>query len=221
MRLQAARVLIQRLQPKAPGPHAPHTVAERLACPVSVRVSEKGSLAFSEFSAEVHDFRAEKRSVSLGQSVIEKAAASSAQIEAENVALNSTMGNTPGGMPGPGGQGQGSKDKKEDDKKKKHEALRGPDNSLSLLFLLTFSLLFIHFFNVFHCFFFSLTFSLLFMSLLREALAPPSHFGRKKRKMKGAQVASKLPSVVPTSKCWSQPVVMRFTMLYLRVFELF
>eukprot|EP00437_Effrenium_voratum_P041879 CAMPEP_0181477012 /NCGR_PEP_ID=MMETSP1110-20121109/41999_1 /TAXON_ID=174948 /ORGANISM="Symbiodinium sp., Strain CCMP421" /LENGTH=449 /DNA_ID=CAMNT_0023602305 /DNA_START=66 /DNA_END=1415 /DNA_ORIENTATION=+ len=34
-----------------------------------------------------------------------------------------------------------------------------------------------------------------------EALAPPSHFGRKKRKMKGAQVASKLPSVVPTSKC--------------------
>ena len=34
------------------------------------------------------------------------------------------MGNTPGGMPGPGGQGQGSKDKKEDDKKKKHEALK-------------------------------------------------------------------------------------------------
>ncbi|CAJ1335506.1 unnamed protein product, partial [Effrenium voratum] len=34
-----------------------------------------------------------------------------------------------------------------------------------------------------------------------EALAPPSHFGRKKRKMKGAQVASKLPTVVPTSKC--------------------
>merc|ERR1719507_1796798 len=35
----------------------------------------------------------------------------------------------------------------------------------------------------------------------KDALAPPSHFGRKKRKMKGSQVASKLPTVVPNSKC--------------------
>eukprot|EP00928_Gymnodinium_smaydae_P019458 TRINITY_DN1746_c0_g1_i1.p1 TRINITY_DN1746_c0_g1~~TRINITY_DN1746_c0_g1_i1.p1 ORF type:complete len:495 (-),score=140.05 TRINITY_DN1746_c0_g1_i1:68-1402(-) len=34
-----------------------------------------------------------------------------------------------------------------------------------------------------------------------EALAPPSHFGRKKRKVKGTIASSKLPSVVPTSKC--------------------
>jgi len=34
-----------------------------------------------------------------------------------------------------------------------------------------------------------------------EALAPPSHFGRKKRKMKGTQAVSKLPNVVPNSKC--------------------
>merc|ERR1719429_81633 len=35
----------------------------------------------------------------------------------------------------------------------------------------------------------------------KEALAPPSHFGRKKKKSKGSQVASKLPTVVPNSKC--------------------
>merc|ERR1719512_232490 len=35
----------------------------------------------------------------------------------------------------------------------------------------------------------------------KEALAPPSHFGRKKKKSKGTQVASKLPTVVPNSKC--------------------
>merc|ERR1719343_1130821 len=35
----------------------------------------------------------------------------------------------------------------------------------------------------------------------KEALAPPSHFGRKKRKAKGTQIASKLPSVIPTAKC--------------------
>lgn len=35
----------------------------------------------------------------------------------------------------------------------------------------------------------------------REALAPPSHFGRKKRNAKGAMASSKLPSVVPNSKC--------------------
>jgi len=35
----------------------------------------------------------------------------------------------------------------------------------------------------------------------KDMLAPPSHFGRKKRKMKGAIGTSKLPNVVPTSKC--------------------
>merc|ERR1711972_1301834 len=35
----------------------------------------------------------------------------------------------------------------------------------------------------------------------KEAMAPPSHFGRKKKKSKGSQTASKLPTVVPNSKC--------------------
>jgi len=35
----------------------------------------------------------------------------------------------------------------------------------------------------------------------KEAMAPPSNFGRKKKKSKGTQVASKLPNVVPNSKC--------------------
>jgi len=35
----------------------------------------------------------------------------------------------------------------------------------------------------------------------KEALAPPSHFGRKKRKTKGAMQSSKLPVVVPNAKC--------------------
>jgi len=35
----------------------------------------------------------------------------------------------------------------------------------------------------------------------KESMAPPSNFGRKKKKSKGTQVASKLPNVVPNSKC--------------------
>merc|ERR1719313_2868103 len=35
----------------------------------------------------------------------------------------------------------------------------------------------------------------------KDMLAPPSHFGRKKRKTKGAMGTNKLPSVVPNSKC--------------------
>mmetsp|Transcript_7713 Transcript_7713/g.16951 ORF Transcript_7713/g.16951 Transcript_7713/m.16951 type:complete len:456 (+) Transcript_7713:83-1450(+) len=35
----------------------------------------------------------------------------------------------------------------------------------------------------------------------QDMFAPPSHFGRKKRKTKGAMAASKLPIVVPNSKC--------------------
>jgi len=35
----------------------------------------------------------------------------------------------------------------------------------------------------------------------KDALAPPSHFGRKKRKMKGALGTNKLPTVTPNSKC--------------------
>merc|ERR1719491_416777 len=35
----------------------------------------------------------------------------------------------------------------------------------------------------------------------KEPMAPPSHFGRKKKKSKGTQVASRLPNVVPNSKC--------------------
>eukprot|EP00448_Togula_jolla_P024480 CAMPEP_0170583764 /NCGR_PEP_ID=MMETSP0224-20130122/8319_1 /TAXON_ID=285029 /ORGANISM="Togula jolla, Strain CCCM 725" /LENGTH=449 /DNA_ID=CAMNT_0010907133 /DNA_START=77 /DNA_END=1426 /DNA_ORIENTATION=+ len=35
----------------------------------------------------------------------------------------------------------------------------------------------------------------------KEALVPPSHFGRKKKKMKGTLAASKLPAIVPNSKC--------------------
>jgi len=35
----------------------------------------------------------------------------------------------------------------------------------------------------------------------KDALAPPSHFGRKKRKMKGAMGVNKLPTVTPNSKC--------------------
>merc|ERR1719191_2316405 len=35
----------------------------------------------------------------------------------------------------------------------------------------------------------------------KDMLAPPSHFGRKKRKTKGALGVSKLPTVVPNSKC--------------------
>merc|ERR1719215_671877 len=35
----------------------------------------------------------------------------------------------------------------------------------------------------------------------KEAMAPPSHFGRKKRKSKGSSVATRLPSVVPNAKC--------------------
>jgi 26S proteasome regulatory subunit T2 len=34
-----------------------------------------------------------------------------------------------------------------------------------------------------------------------DALAPPSHFGRKKRKTKGTSVSSKLPTTVPNAKC--------------------
>jgi len=68
------------------------------------------------------------------------------------------MGNAPGGMPGPGGRGQGQdgqkkKDKDEEDKKK------------------------------------------------RPPIAPPSHFGRKKKKSKGTLAASKLPTIVPATKC--------------------
>merc|ERR550537_1888835 len=35
----------------------------------------------------------------------------------------------------------------------------------------------------------------------KEALAPPSHFGRKKRKVKGALGVNKLPTVLPNAKC--------------------
>merc|ERR1719191_1188588 len=35
----------------------------------------------------------------------------------------------------------------------------------------------------------------------KDMLAPPSHFGRKKRKTKGTQGAQKLPTVVPNNKC--------------------
>jgi len=35
----------------------------------------------------------------------------------------------------------------------------------------------------------------------KDALAPPSHFGRKKRKMKGAIGVNKLPAITPNSKC--------------------
>jgi len=35
----------------------------------------------------------------------------------------------------------------------------------------------------------------------KDMLAPPSHFGRKKRKQKGAMGTNKLPAVAPTSKC--------------------
>jgi len=35
----------------------------------------------------------------------------------------------------------------------------------------------------------------------KESMAPPSTFGRRKKKSKGTQVASKLPNVVPNSKC--------------------
>eukprot|EP00440_Ansanella_granifera_P000423 gb/GFBE01000457.1/.p1 GENE.gb/GFBE01000457.1/~~gb/GFBE01000457.1/.p1 ORF type:complete len:448 (+),score=149.90 gb/GFBE01000457.1/:1-1344(+) len=35
----------------------------------------------------------------------------------------------------------------------------------------------------------------------KEPPAPPSHFGRKKRKSKGSQAAQKLPGVLPSSKC--------------------
>jgi len=35
----------------------------------------------------------------------------------------------------------------------------------------------------------------------KEAMAPPSHFGRKKKRSKGSQASQKLPSIVPSSKC--------------------
>jgi len=35
----------------------------------------------------------------------------------------------------------------------------------------------------------------------KEAMAPPSHFGRKKRKTKGTNPSSRLPVVVPNAKC--------------------
>jgi len=35
----------------------------------------------------------------------------------------------------------------------------------------------------------------------KEMLAPPSHFGRKKRKQKGVSASNKLPNVFPNSKC--------------------
>jgi len=35
----------------------------------------------------------------------------------------------------------------------------------------------------------------------KDALAPPSHFGKKKKKNKGPSAANKLPTVVPNSKC--------------------